>query len=301
MPVNRVQAVRARRPAAARHRDAHGATGVPALFVQDGAVVKSLPSVITQLRDARFSDDEIVDWLFREDDSLPGSPIDALRGNRGSEIKRRAQVAGVLSAAIALRRDTHLLVPRAYLAACLSATVAARGVPAAPGCTRDGDGCCCRSCRWPSCSAVWDMLRDPRRLVALRPGSAGRGRLPGRLPIEELLFFLVIPTCAVLTLEAVRGAPADVVDRRRAVTYTLAAVLGVLAAATLDLVVLRTTLLPRAAFWTAYAIVLVGPARRERRPHRAADRALRPGRDHRLADRVTRRSRICCSASPWWW
>jgi lycopene cyclase domain-containing protein len=30
-------------------------------------------------------------------------------------------------------------------------------------------------------------------------------RLPGHLPIEELLFFLVIPTCAVLTLEAVRG------------------------------------------------------------------------------------------------
>ncbi|MDT4921788.1 MAG: hypothetical protein QOI15_2690 [Pseudonocardiales bacterium] len=28
--------------------------------------------------------------------------------------------------------------------------------------------------------------------------------LPGRLPLEELLFFVVIPTCAVLTLEAVR-------------------------------------------------------------------------------------------------
>lgn len=28
--------------------------------------------------------------------------------------------------------------------------------------------------------------------------------LPGRLPIEELLFFLVVPTCAILTLEAVR-------------------------------------------------------------------------------------------------
>jgi lycopene cyclase domain-containing protein len=28
--------------------------------------------------------------------------------------------------------------------------------------------------------------------------------LPGRLPLEELLFFLVIPTCAVLTFEAVR-------------------------------------------------------------------------------------------------
>jgi lycopene cyclase domain-containing protein len=28
--------------------------------------------------------------------------------------------------------------------------------------------------------------------------------LPGRLPLEELLFFLVIPLCAILTLEAVR-------------------------------------------------------------------------------------------------
>jgi lycopene cyclase domain-containing protein len=28
--------------------------------------------------------------------------------------------------------------------------------------------------------------------------------LPGRLPVEEVLFFLVVPTCAVLTLEAVR-------------------------------------------------------------------------------------------------
>jgi hypothetical protein len=71
-----------------------GAAGVPALFVQDGSVVKWLPSVITQLRDAGFTDQEIVSWLHREDDSLPGSPIEALRANRGSEVKRRAQVAG---------------------------------------------------------------------------------------------------------------------------------------------------------------------------------------------------------------
>lgn len=67
---------------------------VPASFIKDGAVVKSLPSVITMLRDARYSDDEIVDWLHRNDESLPGAPIDALRENRGSEVKRRAQVAG---------------------------------------------------------------------------------------------------------------------------------------------------------------------------------------------------------------
>jgi hypothetical protein len=50
--------------------------------------------VITLLRDARFSDEEIIEWLFRADESLPGTPIEALRANRGKEIKRRAQVAG---------------------------------------------------------------------------------------------------------------------------------------------------------------------------------------------------------------
>jgi hypothetical protein len=75
-------------------RDETGTRCVPALLIQDGAVVKSLPSVITVLRDARFEDAEIVEWLFREDDSLPGSPIEALRANRGSEVKRRAQAMG---------------------------------------------------------------------------------------------------------------------------------------------------------------------------------------------------------------
>jgi lycopene cyclase domain-containing protein len=40
------------------------------------------------------------------------------------------------------------------------------------------------------------------------------------------------------------------------VTYTIAAVLAVVATAVLDLAVLRTRLLLRKAFWTSYAIVL---------------------------------------------
>ena len=56
--------------------------------------MKSLPAVIRVLRDARYEDAEIVDWLFRADDSLPGTPIEALRANRGTEAKRRAQAAG---------------------------------------------------------------------------------------------------------------------------------------------------------------------------------------------------------------
>jgi hypothetical protein len=68
---------------------------VPALFLHDSAIVKSLPSVITQLRDAHFSDDEIVDWLHREDPTLAdGTAIGALRANHGVEVRRRAQVAG---------------------------------------------------------------------------------------------------------------------------------------------------------------------------------------------------------------
>lgn len=93
VPVTRVhQYIRDGQLVATRIGD--GPRSVPALFVQDGAVVKALPSVITMLRDARFTDDEIIDWLHRVDDTLPGSPIDALRANRGSEVKRRAQVAG---------------------------------------------------------------------------------------------------------------------------------------------------------------------------------------------------------------
>lgn len=71
-----------------------GPRAVPAAFVDGGVIVKGLTGVITVLRDARYTDEEIVDWLFRQDASLPGTPIAALRENRGTEIKRRAQAAG---------------------------------------------------------------------------------------------------------------------------------------------------------------------------------------------------------------
>ena len=47
---------------------------IPADFVQDGAVLKHLPGLLTVLRDGGFSEQEAFDWLFREDDSLPGTP-----------------------------------------------------------------------------------------------------------------------------------------------------------------------------------------------------------------------------------
>lgn len=67
---------------------------VPADCIADGVVVKGLPGTIMLLRDAGYADDEAVRWLFTDDDALPGTPIQALRENRGTEVKRRAQAAG---------------------------------------------------------------------------------------------------------------------------------------------------------------------------------------------------------------
>ena len=71
-----------------------GILRIPAEFVADGLVVKGLPATFTLLCDAGYRDDEIITWLFTGDDSLPGTPIAALRENRGREVHRRAQVAG---------------------------------------------------------------------------------------------------------------------------------------------------------------------------------------------------------------
>lgn len=74
-------------------RDAEGRRALPRIFVAGGAVLKSLPGVITLLRDGGYNDGEVVDWLLRPDDTLPGTPAQALAENRGTEVKRRAQAA----------------------------------------------------------------------------------------------------------------------------------------------------------------------------------------------------------------
>ena len=64
---------------------------VPAELIMDGEIVKGVPGLLTLLHDGHYDDREILAWLFTPDDTLPGRPIDALRENRGSEVKRRAQ------------------------------------------------------------------------------------------------------------------------------------------------------------------------------------------------------------------
>lgn len=65
----------------------------------------------------------------------------------------------------------------------------------------------------------WDLYAISRHHWSYDGAQTSGVVLPGHLPLEEFLFFLVIPTCAVLTLEAVtkvsgrsRGPAAEKAD-----------------------------------------------------------------------------------------
>ncbi len=52
----------------------------------------------------------------------------------------------------------------------------------------------------------WDVYAISEGHWTFDPARISGVMLPGGLPLDEVLFFLVIPTAAVLTLEAVRSA-----------------------------------------------------------------------------------------------
>lgn len=68
-----------------------GTFGIPAAFLDSGQVVRGLHGTLTVLFDCGFSDVEALRWLFTADDSLPGSPIEAIAAHRCTEVNRRAQ------------------------------------------------------------------------------------------------------------------------------------------------------------------------------------------------------------------
>jgi lycopene cyclase domain-containing protein len=51
---------------------------------------------------------------------------------------------------------------------------------------------------------VWDAVAIARRHWSYAARYVTGWNLPFRLPVEELVFFVVIPICGLLTLEAVR-------------------------------------------------------------------------------------------------
>ena len=67
---------------------------VPAEQLDGDHPVKHLKGVLTLLHDAGYDAEEALRWLTTDDDTLPGTPLQALHENRATEVKRRAQALG---------------------------------------------------------------------------------------------------------------------------------------------------------------------------------------------------------------
>jgi hypothetical protein len=90
IPVGRVkQLLRDRKLLAVKRPD--GTQAVPAAFLDGDLVVKGLCGTLTLLFDCGFDEPDVLRWLFTADDTLPGTPIDAIVKHRSTEVNRRAQ------------------------------------------------------------------------------------------------------------------------------------------------------------------------------------------------------------------
>ena len=99
IPAGRVkQLLRDRKLLAVTRPD--GAVAVPAAFLDGHQVLKGLCGTLTLLFDCGFDELEALRWLFTADESLPGTPIDAIVKHRGTEVNRRAQALAFLGAAV---------------------------------------------------------------------------------------------------------------------------------------------------------------------------------------------------------
>jgi hypothetical protein len=90
LPLSRVrQLLRDRKLLAVQRPD--GALGVPCAFLDGNQIVKGLHGTLTVLFDCGFDEPDALQWLFTADDSLPGTPIEAMIQRRCTEVNRRAQ------------------------------------------------------------------------------------------------------------------------------------------------------------------------------------------------------------------
>lgn len=67
---------------------------MPELFIRDGEPLPELKGTLIVLTDSGFSDDEAMNWLLNEEESLGVAPITALRAGRKAEVRRVAQALG---------------------------------------------------------------------------------------------------------------------------------------------------------------------------------------------------------------
>jgi Rv2175c C-terminal domain of unknown function len=90
LPVSRVKQLLRDRKLLAVQRPS-GEFAVPAQFLDGEQIIHGLGGTLTLLFDCGFSETEALSWLFTADDSLPGTPVQALTEHRRTEVNRRAQ------------------------------------------------------------------------------------------------------------------------------------------------------------------------------------------------------------------
>lgn len=64
---------------------------IPSVFFRDGEPLHEIRGTLTVLADHHFDDDEALDWLLSDEDSLGTSPVAALLAGRKAEVRRVAQ------------------------------------------------------------------------------------------------------------------------------------------------------------------------------------------------------------------
>jgi Rv2175c C-terminal domain of unknown function len=89
--VGRVRRLMQERFLLAVRRGDRAVLSVPAALVSNGAPLAEMPGTLTVLYDAGYDEESALRWLLTADESLPGSPIEALRAGRKTEVRRRAQ------------------------------------------------------------------------------------------------------------------------------------------------------------------------------------------------------------------
>jgi hypothetical protein len=94
LPITKVRQLVKDRQLVAVKRGERKILSVPAAFISGDQVLKGLPGTLTLLADNKYTDEEALRWMFTADDTLAGTPVQALSENRGTEVRRRAQALG---------------------------------------------------------------------------------------------------------------------------------------------------------------------------------------------------------------
>jgi hypothetical protein len=94
LPITKVRQLVKDRQLVAVKRGERNIVSVPAAFLFGHEVLKGLPGTLTLLADNKYTDEEALRWMFTPDETLPGTPVQALQDNRGTEVRRRAQALG---------------------------------------------------------------------------------------------------------------------------------------------------------------------------------------------------------------